>query len=60
MNKKLHILHLEDSKADAEIIQAKLAKGASDYVLKNNLTPLVPSVNRALEETKLIAGRKGA
>ena len=27
MNKKLHILHLEDSQTDAEIIQEKLLKG---------------------------------
>lgn len=26
MNKKLHILHLEDNQMDAEIIQAKLVK----------------------------------
>ncbi|MCG2720505.1 MAG: response regulator, partial [Thermodesulfovibrionales bacterium] len=123
MNKKLHILHLEDSKVDAEIIQAKLVKdgleceikrvetredfiaaiekggfdvilsdyslpsfnglsalmvakeqcpdvpfilvsgavgeelaidilkkGATDYVLKGNLSRLVPAVHRAIEE----------
>jgi len=133
MNKKLHILHLEDSKTDAEIIQAKLAKegieceitlvvtredftnaleqskfdlilsdyelpsfdglsalmiakkqcpdvpfilvtgalgeelaieilkkGATDYVLKGNLSRLVPSVERALKDVELITERKKA
>jgi DNA-binding NtrC family response regulator len=37
-----------------------LEEGARDYVLKGNLTRLVPSVKRGLEEAKQIAGRKQA
>jgi len=131
MDKKLRILHLEDSQVDAEIIQARLLKeglecditlvvtredftkaierasfdviladyslpsfnglsalmiakekcpdvpfilvsgalgeemaveilkkGATDYVLKGNLSRLVPTVHRALEEAQERAGRK--
>lgn len=133
MNKKLHILHLEDSRIDAELIQAKLIKegleceitrvgtredftnaleqggfdiiladyelpsfnglsalmiakeqcpdvpfilvsgavgeelaveilkkGATDYVLKGNLSRLVPAVHRAIEEAQERCERKKA
>ncbi|MBM4145132.1 MAG: PAS domain S-box protein [Nitrospira sp.] len=38
----------------------KLKEGATDYVLKSNLKRLVPSVNRALVEAKMIKERRQA
>ena len=35
-----------------------LKKGVTDYVMKGNIERLVPSINRALEETSLIKDRK--
>lgn len=43
-----------------ELAIETLKEGATDYVLKDNLKRLVPSVNRALEEAKLITERKRA
>jgi PAS domain S-box-containing protein len=37
-----------------------LKKGATDYVMKNNLKRLVPVINRALEEAKMETERKQA
>jgi two-component system sensor kinase len=37
-----------------------LKKGATDYILKNRLSRLVPSVNRALQEIEVRAERKKA
>ncbi len=49
---------LVTGKLGEEFAIKKLKEGATDYVLKNNLKRLVPSVNRALEEAKQIRERK--
>jgi len=49
---------LVTGKVGEEFVIDKLKDGATDYVLKNNLKRLVPAVNRALEEAKLINERK--
>jgi diguanylate cyclase (GGDEF)-like protein/PAS domain S-box-containing protein len=51
---------LVTGKLGEEFAIEKLKEGATDYVLKSNLKRLVPSVNRALEEAKLIVERKRA
>ena len=51
---------LVTGKLGEEFAIEKLKEGATDYVLKNNLKRLVPSVKRALEEAKLITDRKRA
>ncbi len=51
---------LVTGKLGEEFAIEKLKEGATDYVLKNNLKRLVPSVKRAIEEAKLIAERKRA
>ncbi len=51
---------LVTGKLGEEFAIEKLKKGATDYVLKNNLKRLVPSVKRALEEAKQITERKRA
>ena len=49
---------LVTGKLGEEFAIEKLKEGATDYVLKNNLKRLVPSVERTLEEAKLITERK--
>jgi PAS domain S-box-containing protein len=51
---------LVTGKLGEEFAIEKLKEGATDYVLKGNLKRLVPSVNRALEEAKMITERKQA
>jgi PAS domain S-box-containing protein len=51
---------LVTGKLGEEFAIEKLKEGAKDYVLKNNLKRLVPSVNRALEEAKQITDYKRA
>jgi len=51
---------LVTGKVGEEFAIENLKEGATDYVLKNNLKRLVPSVKRALEEAKQIAERKRA
>jgi|GEM_PF-717155 len=51
---------LVTGKLGEEFVIEKLKEGSTDYVLKNNLQRLVPSVKRALEEVKVIAERKEA
>jgi PAS domain S-box-containing protein len=49
---------LVTGKLGEEFAIEKLKEGATDYVLKNNLKRLVPSVNRALQEAEEITERK--
>ena len=49
---------LVTGKLGEEFAIEKLKEGATDYVLKDNLKRLGPSVKRALEEAKMIAERK--
>jgi len=51
---------LVTGKLGEEFAIDKLKDGATDYVIKNNLQRLVPSVNRALEEANEITERKQA
>ncbi len=51
---------LVTGKLGEEFAIEKLKEGATDYVLKGNLKRLVPSVERALAEAKLITERKRA
>ena len=51
--KKIHVLILEDRATDAdlkdpEMVDEILAKGARDYVLKDHLNLLAPTVHSAL------------
>ena len=43
-----------------ELAIASLKKGATDYILKDNLDRLVPAIQRALDEVKEKEGRKKA
>jgi PAS domain S-box-containing protein/putative nucleotidyltransferase with HDIG domain len=45
-------------KMGEDVAVESLKKGATDYVLKNNLKRLAPSVRRALKEAELITERK--
>ena len=49
---------LVSGKVGEEFAIEKIKDGATDYVLKNNLKRLVPSVNRALQEAEEIIERK--
>ncbi|MFZ3137752.1 MAG: PAS domain S-box protein [Thermodesulfovibrionales bacterium] len=49
---------LVSGKVGEEFAIEKLKEGATDYVLKNNLKRLAPSIKRALQEAEEIAERK--
>ena len=49
---------LVTGKVGEEFAIETLKKGVTDYVMKGNLERLVPSINRALEEAKLIKDHK--
>ena len=49
---------LVTGKVGEEFAIETLKKGVTDYVMKGNIERLVPSINRALEEAKLIKDRK--